>query len=271
VTGELDGRVAVVTGGANGIGRATVVRFVAEGASVVVADLDVEAGEALAASLGDAAAFHRTDVGERASIDAAVAFAVGRFGRLDVMYNNAGIAGVPRRFLADTFADFERVITVDLLSCLHGSQAAALQMVEQGGGGAIVNTASLAGITPGAGVTAYRAAKAGVIHATRCLALELAEHGIRVNAVAPANIQTAINARFDLGRTIELTQPLASLGTPEDAAEAVLFLAGDRARQITGIVLPVDGGTSVGIPVQRMTEIMATRPDRPAPGDRADG
>lgn len=254
--GDLAGRVAVVTGGANGIGRATAELFVAEGARVVIADVDDEAGEALAASLGDAAAFHHTDMGDRASIEAVVETAVARFGALHVMYNNAGIAGVPRRFLSDTLADFEQVIGVDLLGYMLGSQAAARQMVAQGRGGVIVNTASLAGITPGAGVMAYRVAKAGVIHFTRCLALELAEHQIRVNAVAPANIQTAMNARFDMGRTIEMTQPLARHGTPDDAAQAVLYLASDRAAQVTGTVLPVDGGTSVGIPVHRMRAVM---------------
>jgi NAD(P)-dependent dehydrogenase (short-subunit alcohol dehydrogenase family) len=179
--------------------------------------------------------------------------------RVDVMYNNAGVSGVPRRFLADTLADFDRVIGVSLLGAMLGSQAAARRMVEQGTGGAIVNTASLAGITPGAGVMSYRVAKAGVIHFTRCLALELAEHGIRANVVAPANIATAINAGFDMGRTIEMTQPLARHGTPDDVAEAVLYLASDRARQTTGVVLPVDGGTSVGIPVARMAEIMRPR------------
>ena len=259
MTGEMDGKVAVVTGGANGIGRATVELFVAEGARVVIADRDEAAGTALAAELGDAAAFHLTDVGDRDSIGSLIESAVSRFGSVDVMYNNAGISGVPRRFLSDTLADFEQVIAVDLLGCMVGSQAAARQMVEQGTGGAIINTASLAGITPGAGVMAYRVAKAGVIHLTRCLALELAEHQIRVNAVAPANIQTAINAQFDMSRTIEMTQPLARPGTPEDAAQAVLYLAGDRAAQVTGMVLPVDGGTSVGIPVHRMQEIMGPR------------
>lgn len=258
-SGDLAGKVAVVTGGANGIGRATVELFVAEGARVVIADLDDASGEALATDLGAAAAFHRTDVGDRESIDSLVEFTVAHFGALHVMYNNAGISGVPRRFLSDTLADFEQVIAVDLLGYLLGSQAAARQMVEQGEGGAIVNTASLAGITPGAGVMAYRVAKAGVIHFTRCLALELAEHQIRVNAVAPANIQTAINAQFDMSRTIEMTQPLARHGTPEDAAQAVLYLASDRAAQVTGMVLPVDGGTSVGIPVHRMREVMGTR------------
>lgn len=261
MSGDLDGKVAVVTGGANGIGRATVELFTAEGAAVVIADLDETAGEALSSELGERVAFHRTDVGDRGSIQSLIDFAVERFGAVDVMYNNAGISGVPRRFLSDTLADFEKVIAVDLLGYMVGSQAAARQMVEQGRGGVIINTASLAGITPGAGVMTYRVAKAGVIHFTRCLALELAEHGIRVNAVAPANIQTAINAQFDMSRTIEMTQPLARHGTPDDAAQAALYLASDRASQVTGMVLPVDGGTSVGTPVHRMREVMGPKRD----------
>lgn len=259
MSGDLAGKVAVVTGGANGIGRATVELFAAEGASVVIADLDEVTGHALAGELGGSVAFHRTDVGDQSSIDSLIDFSVSHFGGVHVMYNNAGISGVPRRFMSDTLADFEKVIAVDLLGYMVGSQAAARQMIEQGDGGAIVNTASLAGINPGAGVMAYRVAKAGVIHFTKCLALELAEHGIRVNAVAPANIQTAINAQFDMSRTIEMTQPLARHGTPEDAAQAVLYLASERSAQVTGMVLPVDGGTSVGIPVHRMREVMGTR------------
>ena len=254
--GELTGKVAIVTGGANGIGRATVELFVAEGAKVVIADLDEAAGTELAEQLGEDVSYCRTDVGDRDSIEAVVQHAVDRFGGLHVMYNNAGVSGVPRRFLKDSLADFDQVIGVSLRGAMLGSQAAARQMVEQGTGGSIVNTASLAGITPGAGVMSYRVAKAGVIHFTRCLALEVAEHGIRVNAVAPANIATAINAHFDIGRTIDMTQPLPRHGSPQDAAQAALFLASDRAAQVTGTVLPVDGGTSVGIPVQRMAEIM---------------
>ncbi|MFV0316732.1 MAG: SDR family NAD(P)-dependent oxidoreductase [Microthrixaceae bacterium] len=257
--GELAGRVVVITGGANGIGRATVELFCEQGASVVIADLDEAAGGELAARLGDSVSFWRTDVGERDSIEGAVAHAVEHFGALHIMYNNAGISGVPRRFLSDTLADFDEVIGVSLRGAMLGCQAAARQMVEQGTGGSIVNTASLAGITPGAGVMAYRVAKAGVIHFTRCLALELAEHDIRVNAVAPANIATAINAGFDMDRTIEMTQPLTRHGTPRDVARAVLYLAGDASAQTTGTVLPVDGGTSVGIPVARMAEIMKPR------------
>lgn len=253
---DLTGKVAIVTGGANGIGRATVELFVGQGAKVVIADLDEAAGTELAAQLGVDASFCRTDVGDRESIEAVVHHAVERYGGLHVMYNNAGVSGVPRRFLKDSLADFDQVIGVSLRGAMLGSQAAARQMVEQGSGGSIINTASLAGLTPGAGVMAYRVAKAGVIHFTRCLALEVAEHGIRVNAVAPANIPTAMNAHFDISRTIDMTQPLPRHGSPEDAAQAALFLASDRSAQVTGTVLPVDGGTSVGIPVQRMAEIM---------------
>ncbi|HEY4333574.1 MAG TPA: glucose 1-dehydrogenase [Ilumatobacteraceae bacterium] len=259
MTAELAGKVAIVTGGANGIGRATVELFVEEGARVVIADLDVESGTALAAGLGDAAAFHRTDVSDRSSVEAVVAFAVAHFGGLQIMFNNAGISGRPRLFLRDDLADFERVLGVDLLGIMLGSQAAARHMVDHGGG-AIINTTSLAGITPGAGLMAYRVAKAGVVHFTRCLALELAEHGIRVNGVAPANIPTAINAQFDMARTVELTQPLQRVGSPNDAANAVLYLASDRAAQVTGVILPIDGGTSVGTPVRRTRELMGTRP-----------
>ena len=260
--GELAGKVAIVTGGATGIGRAAVELFAAEGAKVVIADRDEEAGTALAAALGEAVSFRPTDVAERSSVESAVQHAVDRFGALHVMYNNAGVPGVPRRFLKDTFADFDQVLGVSLLGAMFGSQAAAHQMVAQGGGGAIVNTASLAGMAPGAGLVSYRVAKAGVIHLTRCLALELAEHSIRVNAVAPANIPTAINAQFDMARTVEMTQPLPRHGTVDDAAQAVLYLASDRSLQVTGTVLPVDGGTSVGLPVQRMAEIMT--PQQPS-------
>jgi NAD(P)-dependent dehydrogenase (short-subunit alcohol dehydrogenase family) len=264
VAGDLAGKVAIVTGGANGIGRATVELFVAHGAKVVVADLDEAAGHEVEQSLGEDVSFHRTDVGDRGAIEAVVQHAVDRFGGLHVMYNNAGVSGVPRRFLKDSLADFDQVIGVSLRGAMLGSQAAARQMVEQGSGGSIVNTASLAGITPGAGVMSYRVAKAGVIHFTKCLALELAEHGIRVNAIAPANIPTAINAHFDISRTIEMTQPLPRHGSPDDAAQAALYLASDRAAQVTGMVLPVDGGTSIGIPVQRMAEIMTpVAPQRP--------
>ena len=245
--GELDGKVALITGGANGIGRATAELFVAEGARVVVADLDEAAGEELFGELGERAAFCRTDAGDRASIDAAVEAAVDRFGGLHVMCNNAAVPGVPRRFLKDSFADFGQVVGVSLLGAMHGSQAAALQMVAQGGGGVVVNTASLAGLTPGAGLTAYRVAKAGVVHLTRCLALELAEHGIRVNAVAPGTIDTASRAEYfsahpEARKAMTERIPFHRFGTPGEVAGLVRYLASPEAAYITGQTLVLDGG-----------------------------
>jgi NAD(P)-dependent dehydrogenase (short-subunit alcohol dehydrogenase family) len=252
---ELEGKVAIVTGGASGLGRAMAERFVEEGASVVVADVDEGNGEAVAEALGPAAAFHATDVADERRIQAAVDFAIERFGALHVMCNNAGIGGAPTRFLDDDFADFERVMAVNVLGVMVGAQRAARHMAEHGGG-AIVNTTSIGGINAGAGVMAYRASKAAVIHLTRSLAVELAPLGIRVNCIAPAHIPTAINATFDQSAIIRAMQPLQRQGSPEDVAEAALYLASDRAAQVTGIVLPVDGGTTAGPPPRSMKELM---------------
>jgi NAD(P)-dependent dehydrogenase (short-subunit alcohol dehydrogenase family) len=124
------------------------------------------------------------------------------------------------------------------------------------GGGVIVNTTSIGGINAGAGVTTYRAAKAAVIHFTRCAAIDLAEHGIRVNCIAPAHIPTAINANYDQAEIVRRMQPLQRIGSPRDVANAVLYLASDRAAQVTGIVLPIDGGTTAGPPAARGREVL---------------
>ena len=190
---ELAGKVAIVTGGASGLGRGIVELFVEEGASVVIADVDRDGGEALAEELGSAAAFKPTDVADADQIQAVVDFAVERFGGLHIMCNNAGIGGSFKRFLDDDFADFDRVMKVNIFGVMVGTQRAARHMAEHGGG-AIVNTTSIGGINAGAGVMAYRATKAAVIHLTRSTAVELAQHDIRVNCIAPAHIPTAINA-----------------------------------------------------------------------------
>jgi NAD(P)-dependent dehydrogenase (short-subunit alcohol dehydrogenase family) len=244
---ELASKVAIVTGGANGIGRAIVELFVAEGARVVIADLDADAGAARTVDLGAAVAFKRTDVSDPEQLQAVVDFAVSRFGGLHVMVNNAGISGTFHRFLADDLRDFERVIGVDLFGVIAGSQCAARHMAEHGGG-SIVNITSIAGISPGVSIISYRAAKSAVIHVSRCLAVELAEHAIRVNCVAPGNIATAINAQFNTREIVRAIQPLQRLGRPTDVANAVLYLASDRAAQVTGVLLPVDGGTTTGKP-----------------------
>jgi NAD(P)-dependent dehydrogenase (short-subunit alcohol dehydrogenase family) len=194
-TGDLEGKVAIVTGAANGIGLSIATRFVAEGARVVIADIDA-AGQSVAAELGERAAFITTDVSDPAQARALVDFTIRHFGGLHVLCNNAGVSGGLRRFLDDDLRDFERVVAVDLYGVMACSRSAARHMAGQGGG-AIVNISSGAGITPGIGMLPYRAAKAGVVQFTRCLAVvEVGEHGIRANCIAPANIATEINAAF---------------------------------------------------------------------------
>jgi NAD(P)-dependent dehydrogenase (short-subunit alcohol dehydrogenase family) len=255
-TGELAGKVAVVTGGSRGLGRAIVELFAEEDAQVVVADVDVEEGEALAKQLGDRVRFQRTDVANADEIQAAIDRAIADFGGLHVMVNNAGIGGSHTPFLHDDFADFDRTIAVNLYGVMIGMQRAARHMKDHGGG-VILNTTSIGGINAGGGVMAYRATKAAVIHVTRSVAIELARYGIRVNCVAPAHIPTAINTTFDQTAIIRAMQPLQRQGAPRDVAEAMLYLASDRAAQITGIVLPVDGGTTAGPPPRSMKDLMA--------------
>jgi NAD(P)-dependent dehydrogenase (short-subunit alcohol dehydrogenase family) len=244
---ELAGKVAIVTGGASGLGRGVVEGCAAEGAQVVVADVNAERGEALAAELGEHVAFCATDVSDADAMQRAVDFAVERFGGLHVMVNNAGISSASRRFLDDDFRDFDRVMAVNLLGVMLGSQRAARHMAGHGGG-SIVNITSIAGINAGAGLMPYRASKGAVIQVSRSIAIDLAELGVRVNCIAPAHIATEINAHYDVGEIIRRMQPLPRAGTPQDVANTVVFLASDRSAQITGVVLPVDGGTTAGPP-----------------------
>ena len=253
---ELQDKVAIVTGGANGIGRAIVEAFVHEGAQVVIADVDGDAGEALAAALGEQVAFVRADVSNVDDVQAAVDAAVDRFGALDVMVNNAGIASSFRRFMDDDLRDFDRVMAVDLYGVMVGTQRAVRRMGE---GGSVVNITSIAGISPGIGLSTYRAAKAGVIHFSRSAAIEVAERGVRVNVIAPANIATAINATFDTASIVARIQPLQRLGQPQDVANAAVYLASDRSAQVTGVVLAVDGGTTTGPPPLQPKDVLAKR------------
>ncbi len=255
----LAGKVAIVTGGAGGIGRGIVELFVEEGAHVVIADTDAESGDALAKHLGAATIFKRTDVADADQIQAVVDLAVERFGGLHVMCNNAGIGGSFTPFLEDGFDDFDRVMAVNIFGVMVGSQRAARHMARHGGG-VILNTTSIGGINAGAGVMAYRATKAAVIHFTRSIAVELAQYGIRVNCIAPAHIPTAINAAMDQTLIVRAMQPLQRVGSPRDVAEAFLYLASERAAQVTGIVLPVDGGTTAGSPPRSVKDLMA-RPE----------
>ena len=192
---ELAGKVAIVTGGASGIGRGTVERFVAEGARVVIADIEPDLGAELATALGPDAFFKRTDVSDPEQVGALVAAAVERFGGLHVMVNNAGVSGTMHpRFFDDDLADFHRVMAVNVLGVMAGTRDAARHMAANGGG-SIINVSSIGGIQAGGGVMTYRASKAAVIQFTKSAAIELAHYEIRVNAIAPGNIPTPLVAK----------------------------------------------------------------------------
>ena len=257
--GELAERVAIVTGGASGIGRATVELFVKEGASVVNADVDVAAGEELAGSLGDTAAVKRTDVTDADDVQDLIDFTVERFGGLHIMFNNAGISSALIRFLDDDLSDFTRVMNINLFGVMVGSQRAARYMAVNGGG-SIINNSSIAGITAGPGVVTYRASKAAVIHFSKSIAADLGQYGIRVNCIAPAHIATPIT-NYDMGPVMRFTQPLRRQGQPEDVANAVLYLASDRSAQVSGVVLPIDGGTTAGPPAGNLKAMAAASKD----------
>jgi len=252
---ELAGKVAIVTGGGSGIGRATAELFVAEGARVVIADVDAVAGETVASKL-DGAAFQRTDVSDAHQVQALVDFTVSRFGGLHVMFNNAGISdGAYGSFLDDDLGNFGRVMAVNVLGVMLGSQRAARHMARNGGG-SIINTASTAAVKAGGGLMTYRASKAAVLQVSRSLAVELAADGIRVNCILPGQIPTAMT-RYDIASVIRTSQPLQRQGMPIDVANAVLYLASERSAQLTGVALPIDGGTTVGSPPGK--PIVATR------------
>jgi NAD(P)-dependent dehydrogenase (short-subunit alcohol dehydrogenase family) len=260
---ELVGKVAVVTGGAGGIGRATAALLAAEGARVVVADVDVDGGKEIADRIGETAAFKQADVSDIDQVQALVDFAVDRFGGLDIMFNNAGIGSALTRFLHDDLEDFTRIMNVNLFGVIAGSQRAARYMKDHGGG-SIVNNASIAAINAGSGMISYRSSKAAIAHATKCMAIDLAPYGIRVNFLTPAHIRTGITT-YDMGPVLRYMQPLEREAQPEDVANAVVFLSSDRAAQVTGVILPIDGGTTAGPPYAQTKLIMSTARPSEAP------
>jgi NAD(P)-dependent dehydrogenase (short-subunit alcohol dehydrogenase family) len=265
MAGELAGKVAIVTGGSSGIGLGSAARFVAEGAKVVIADVNEEAGQAAAAELGPDAAFRRTDVADQAQVAELVDFAVSTFGGLHVMFNNAGISGARHpRLLDEDFADFDKVMGINLLGVMAGTREAARHMAANGGG-SIINTTSIGGIQHATGQWAYHVSKAGVIMFSKSAAIDLGEYSIRVNCIAPGNIETPImGGMMAQGRDMSpdeldammakvrafllARQPIHRQGTTEDLAQAALFYASDRSSYVTGTVLPVDGGQLAGTP-----------------------
>jgi NAD(P)-dependent dehydrogenase (short-subunit alcohol dehydrogenase family) len=252
--GGFDGRVAVVTGGASGIGRAAVLRLLEEGASVVAADYNEAAGAALLDEMTDGTdkrlRFVRADVAQEADVEAMVAAAVAEFGRLDIIINNAGVGGAFGPLTELHVDDWDWTFGVLVRGVFLGMKHASRVFQAQGDGGAIVNTASIAGLRAGGAPTAYSAAKAAVINLTRTGALELAEHRVRVNCICPGGINTPLlNQGFPgpVGQALDTIQPWPEHGKPEDIAAAMCFLAGDDARFITGEALVVDGGLTIAI------------------------
>lgn len=246
MSGRLDGRRAVVTGGARGIGRACAARFVAEGARVVIADVEREAGAATAADLGPAALFVACDVTRREDLEAAVAAATGAWGGIDILLNNAGIA-VRGDILGIEEEALDRVLAINLRAPVIASQIAARAMVEQKSGGVILNMSSVNAELTIPDLLAYNIAKGGMNQLTRNTAIALAPHGIRVCGIGPGTIFTdlmrqAVWTDEAARRSILSRTPIGRPGEPEEIAAIAAFLASDEASYITGETLYADGG-----------------------------
>ena len=257
---RLEGKVAVITGGASGIGEATVRLFASHGARVVIADVQDEAGRRIAEELGGGTVYARTDVREERAIEAAIALASTRWGRLDCLFNNAGAGGVTGGIESISAEGFDATMALLVRAVLLGMKHAAPVMRRQGSG-SIISTASIAGLRGGWGPHVYSAAKAAVVQLTRSIAMELAESSIRVNCICPGAIATPIFgtslglSRDDAGvaaglvkGTLAAVHPLGRAGLPEDIAQAALWLAGDESTFVTGQAIVVDGGITAGRP-----------------------
>lgn len=244
-SGQLAGRVAVITGAASGMGLATAQRFVAEGAKVVIADFNRENGEAAAAALGESARFTRCDVAVEDDVAAAIELATDAFGRLDIVFNNAGIGGAFGPITELEVDDWDATFAVLVRGVFLGIKHAARVLIDQGEGGSIINTASIAGQGGGAGPQAYSAAKSSVINLSETTALELAPHSIRVNAICPGIIFTPLMHSGDESDAEEMVselQPMPKRGEGADIAAAALWLAGDDSAFVSGQSITVDGG-----------------------------
>ena len=258
MTGLLNGKVAVITGGCSGIGLGTVELFIAEGAKVVCADLQDQKGAMLEARFGDLLRYVHCDVTQEADIAKAINTAAEAFGGLDILFNNAGAGGASNGVEDMTAEAWDSVQNLLVRSVVLGMKH-AIPLMRARGGGAIVNTASIAGLQAGWGPLAYSTAKCAVIHLTKCAAAELSPQKIRVNAICPGLIATSIfGASFGLPREVadQMAAQIASVapdfqpvpkgGMPDDIAKACLYLASDASAFVSGTHLVVDGGITIG-------------------------
>ena len=257
---RLKDKVAIITGAGSGIGAESARRFVEEGARVLIADMQDDKGQAVADELGDAAAFLHVDVSQEQHVEAAVAEAVAQWGRLDIMFNNAGIIGATGSIAEMSEDAWDRTVGILLKGVFLGMKHAARVMIPQESG-VILSTASTAGVLGGLGPHLYTASKHGVVGLTKSVANELGPHGIRVNAIAPGNTVTAMTATIHGGDPTEeavVTEHIAgrsllgTAGVPSDIANAALYLASEESRYVTGHCLVVDAGhTSSGVTQNR--------------------
>ena len=251
MSGTLEGHVSVITGAATGMGAAAARRFVGEGARVVIADLKVDEGQALADELGEACLFSRVDVTREEQVKGVVDLAVETWGRLDSMYNNAGFGGALGPITETTEDDYNITMDVLLKSVFFGIKHAGPVMQRQRSG-SIVNTASIAGMEAGWGPHLYSTAKAAVIALTRTTAVELAEHDVRINAICHGVIATPLamgrQERDAFDEDMADAQPLGRVGEPEEIANLALWLVSDESRFATGQAFILDGGMTLGRP-----------------------
>ena len=249
MAGRVTGKVALVTGGSSGIGRATAQIFAREGAKVVVADVNVEGSEetvGLIRAAGGEAVFLKTDVAQATEVEAMVKKAVETYGRLDCAFNNAGIEGALQPTIEYDVTVWDRVLSINLRGVWLCMKTEIRQMLSQGGG-AIVNTASAAGLVAVPGMSAYVAAKHGVVGLTKTAALEYAKAGIRVNAVCPGGVDTPMVQRVfssnpQFAEAAASAEPVGRLAQPAEIGEAVVWLCSDAASFVTGLPMAVDGG-----------------------------
>jgi len=249
MAGELEGKIAVVTGAGSGIGRESALAFAAAGAQVMVSDVVIDGGEETVAQIkaaGGEATFMRADVSQRADVEALIRQTVETYGRLDCAHNNAGIEGDLAPTADCTEANWDRTIAINLKGVWLCMKYEIPQMLEQGGG-VIVNTSSVAGLVGFVNLPAYVATKHGVAGLTRTAAVEYAQQGIRVNAVCPGVIHTPMVDRIvggDVEAAAQFTalEPVGRMGLPAEVAQAVVWLCSDAASFVTGIAMPVDGG-----------------------------